>query len=480
MTVLTRPAWQWAPDWHSTAGGEAADLAESVGIVLDDEQRLLLDVMLAERADGSWAAFEVAVVQGRQNGKTAALEAAVLHDLFLRSVPRIVWTAHRFRTAEDTFEDVAALCDNYDHLRRRVDRIHRTPARMSITTKAGARVDFLARTGGGGRGLTADVVVLDEALYLQSTMMGALLPTLSARPNPQVRYASSAGLVESGVLREVRNRGRRGGDPSLAYLEWGTERGGCGDGCQHTVGTAGCALDDEGLWRAANPAIGRRITLDFVRNERRALPPAEFARERLGWWEDPAEVDADVTVTDWDALADDTAVPGGQVVLAVDVSPGFASATIVACGSGRDGRPVLEVVEHAPGTSWVADRLAGLVRDHGCGPVGLDASGPAGALLPDLASAGVAFDSLAGARMAQACGAFVVAVLSGDLVHRGQRSLHDAVASARRRTVGDAAWKWSRRDSTVDISPLVAATVARHVWAERGDGQSYDLDDSIY
>ena len=469
MTVLTAPAWQWAPDWHSTAGGEAADLAASVGIEMDPEQRLLLDVMLAERADGSWAAFEVAVVQGRQNGKTAALEAAVLHDLFLRSVPRIVWTAHRFRTAEDTFEDVAALCENYDHLRRRVDRVHRTPARMSITTTAGARIDFLARTGGGGRGLTADVVVLDEALYLQSTMMGALLPTLSARPNPQVRYASSAGLVESGVLRDVRDRGRKGGDPSLAYVEWGTERGGCAsDGCQHVVGSDGCALDDERLWRTANPALDRRISTEFVRNERRALTPAEFARERLGWWEDPAEVDSEMAVADWDLLGDDSAAPGGQVVLAVDVSLGFASAAIVACGTGRDGRPVVEVVEHAPGTTWVVDRLAGLVRDHGCGPVGLDPSGPSGTLLPDLGAAGVAFDSLAGPRMTQACGAFLAAVLSGDVVHRGQRALHDAVAGARRRTVGDA-WKWSRKDSGVDISPLVAATIARHVWAERGD-----------
>jgi hypothetical protein len=39
--------------------------------------------------------------------------------------------------------------------------------------------------------------------------------------------------------------------------------------------------------------------------------------------------------------------------------------------------------------------------------------------------------------------------------------LNDALAGARRRRLGDA-WAWDRRDSTVDISPLVAATLARH------------------
>ena len=469
MTVLTAPAWQSVPGSTATAGGEAVDLAASVGIDLDPEQRLMLDVMLAERADGSWAAFEFAVIQGRQNGKTAALEAAVLHDLFLRAVPRIVWTAHRFKTAEDTFEDVAALCDNYDHLRKRVKRVHRAAARMSVVTTAGARMDFLARTGGGGRGLTADVVILDEALFLQPVMMGALLPTLSARPNPQVRYASSAGLVESAVLRDVRDRGRRGDDPSLAYLEWGTERGGCEhEACAHTVGTPGCALDDEDRWRVANPSLGRRISLEFVRNERRALSPGEFARERLGWWEDPSETDSDIAVADWDALGDESAAPGDPVVLAVDVNRGFSSAAIVACGSGRDGRPVVEVVEHAAGTQWAVDRLAALTLEHATGPVVLDPSGPSGALLPDLAAAGVTVDALSAARVTQACGGMVVAVLSGDVVHRGERLLRDAVAGARRRQFGDA-WKWSRKDSQADISPLVAATLARHVWAERGD-----------
>ena len=47
-----------------------------------------------------------------------------------------------------------------------------------------------------------------------------------------------------------------------------------------------------------------------------------------------------------------------------------------------------------------------------------------------------------------------------------------AVGGASRRTVGDG-WKWSRKDSTVDVSPLVAATYAHWMWL--GRAVAYDI-----
>jgi hypothetical protein len=45
------------------------------------------------------------------------------------------------------------------------------------------------------------------------------------------------------------------------------------------------------------------------------------------------------------------------------------------------------------------------------------------------------------------------------MVHLDQPLLNTAVAAARKRAVGDA-WAWHRKDSTTDITPLVAATLA--------------------
>ena len=50
--------------------------------------------------------------------------------------------------------------------------------------------------------------------------MGALLPTLTTRPMAQVVYASSAGGLDAAVLRGIRDSGRAGNKPRLAYLEW--------------------------------------------------------------------------------------------------------------------------------------------------------------------------------------------------------------------------------------------------------------------
>jgi hypothetical protein len=66
--------------------------------------------------------------------------------------------------------------------------------------------------------------VLDEAMAIPEAMHGALLPTLSARPNPQVWYTGSAvdqEEMENGVVfARVRERAVKGEDPSLAYFGW--------------------------------------------------------------------------------------------------------------------------------------------------------------------------------------------------------------------------------------------------------------------
>jgi len=468
--LLVAPAYHWSPPAVSSAGAEVADLAASAGLVLDGAQRLVLDAVCAEREDGRWAAFEVCVVAPRQNMKTAVLCASVLGDLFLHGARLVVWTAHRFRTTKEAFRDLAALIDGADHLRRRVkaNGIKATHGEESIELTTGQRISFLARSKSGGRGLSGDVVVMDEAFALGPEVMGALLPTLSARPNPQVRYASSAGLITSDVLRSLRDRGRPGGDSSLAYLEWCAPAGGCaaGEHCTHRVGTDGCLLDDEAAWRAANPALGTRIAVEHVAAERRALPPDEFARERLGWWDDPQVADAVITDAQWAAMCDPaSAVSDGQrLAFAIDVSPDRAWTSVAVAGRRDDGLLHVQLVDRRRGTDWVPARVAELHSRWR--PVGwlVDGVGAAGSLLPDLAGLPVTVTSARD--LARACGGLYDDVVGGGLRHLGQPDLDVAVRVAGRRQLGDA-WAWSRRASTGDISPLVAVTLARWGVAQR-------------
>ncbi len=461
--TLVEPRHLHRPPWDSSAGGEVADLAEQVGLLLDVEQRLMLDVMFAERGD-RWAAREVAIIQPRQNGKTVALEAACLGDMFLYGGPDqlVIWTAHLFPTANEAFIDLKALIDGAEFLSRRVRRITEAAGNQGIELVDGTRLKFLARSKSGGRGFSGSKVYLDESFALSAAEIGSLLPTLSAQPDPQVVYASSAGRLDSDVLRHVRDRGRAGGDASLAYVEWCADDGQCGDSeCMHLIGSDGCVLDDRARWRQANPTMGVRIGEDFIASERLAMTPVEFMRERLGWWEDPPTATADPLLGNWDGCADPGAAPGDPVWFGIDVGHEGRGAAIVACGADQ-GRPVLEVVAYGPrGSAWVADWVAERADRYRPDQFALIGRSPAAALLDRLPD-GVR--ELSAVDVAAGSAALARDVADGVLRHRGQEPLDIAVGAAVRQLSGDG-WRWSRRLSSADISPLMAGVVARHVWA---------------
>lgn len=480
LETLRRPTFAWVPAHDSTSGAEAADLAVELGMSPMPEQRLALDALLAERRmpDGSWrwAALEAALVCGRQNLKTWCLQMSVLHDLFLRDDVRlVVWTAHRFRTTESSFRDFRRYIDSSDFLSKRVKQIRTGTADKSIELTSGARLEFMARTSGGGRGLTGDVIVLDEALELSPAEMAALLPSLSAKSitgNPQVRYGSSAGKFDSEILRNLRDRGRPGGDPSLAYLEWAALDPCQSPVCSHDIDAPGCRLDDQLAWEAANPALDRLISREHVSAERRALPPLEFARERLGWWDDPLDGGGPaLPLMAWEQAADPGSAIAGDVVFGLDVTPDRRMACICVYGLREDGLGHLEVVDYRPDASWVADRLAQLCQTWSPRAVVLDPQGAAGGLLPELQAHGIEPLLMTARTVGQAAGSLFDALTAGQLRHLDQASLNAAAMGAKRRPIGDA-WAFGRRGSDVDISPLVAVTLAR--WGFVAEGPPVD------
>jgi hypothetical protein len=471
--VLVDPAFRSAPQFGRTLGPEVADLARLAGFPPEPEQLLGLDLIFALGAEGRSAAFEVGVACCRQNMKTGLFKQAALGWLFITDQRLVVWSAHEFNTSAEAFRDLRELIEGCSSLIRRVKKVAAAHGDESIELTTGQRVVFRTRTKSGGRGLTGDKVVLDEAMYLQAGHMGSLMPTLSARPDPQVLYGGSAGLAESRVWRGVRDRGRAGSSPRLGWLEWCDDLpGGCASTkCDHRPSTPGCRLDDRARWRRANPASGRPRLFDgawsevlseeYIAAERLALAevPEEFGRERLGWWDDPAGADV-LPVDVWAACHDPDAVAVGRPVFGLDASPGGRSAAVVAATRSPDGRVHLEVTDHRPGTSWIPARCEELRARHRPRAWVLDPAGPAGALLPDLAAVKVAPHEMTGREMCQHCVAFVQEVKDGRLTHTADPLLSTAVGGAVWRDIGDGLMGLSRSKSGVDICPLVAAVCA--------------------
>ena len=284
------PRFRFVPLHASTAAQDAIDLGEAAGLTLDEWQREVLRDAMARTVHDRWAATEVALVVPRQNGKGSALEVRQLWGLFLNRRSRLLThTAHRFDTCLDHFRRVTGLIESTPELLALVkdngrgvgDRpsgIKDSNGKESIELADGTRLNFKARSKGSGRGFSGDDVFFDEAFWLDD--LGSLIPSLSAREDPQIWYASSAPLprVESDRLRKVVRRGRAlatAPDPTsrLCYIEFSAD--------------PDFDLDDpEALWQA-NPSMSvGRITAEFAAVEREAMSDEEYARERLGIFPD--------------------------------------------------------------------------------------------------------------------------------------------------------------------------------------------------
>lgn len=438
-----RPSQWCAPEAKSSAAPEAIELAAACGLELDDWQQWVLTKALGERANGKWAAVEVGLIVPRQNGKNAILEALELLGLTFGRL-NIIHSAHKFDAARNHFDRMVQLIESNDDVRKLVKNVYTANGKESIAMRDGATLRFVARSRGAVRSRSSDLVVLDEAFDLPQTAIGAMMPSLSARPNPQIWYTSSAPHADSAVLHGVRERAVAGRDKRLAFFEWGNE--------------ANVDPEDRDAWYLANPGLGIRIEEDFIERELIAMSSAEFARERLGVPEVEDMAPSAVDFAAWEACCD----PHGQIehglVLALDVAPDRAWASIAAAGYRSDGVLQVEVVDRREGTRWVVGRAAELVERWG-GPIVLDPRSQTGGLLSALKLEGVEVKEISTLELSQGCAAFLGAISDQQVRHIGQRPLDLAIAGAATRTLGES-WAWSRISSQVDISPLVACTLA--------------------
>lgn len=498
---LIVPTWHTAPEWSYTLGPEVAELVALTStdrgpFILDPEQRLWLDDVFGYMPDDRLAAFECGIIACRQNLKTGALKAAALGKLYVCEQRLVVWSAHEFAASREAFRDLMIMLESAPDLEREVVKAWTGAGSEAIEFTGDRRLIFKARHAGSARSLSGDTVILDEGYALMPEHMGALVPTLAARPDPQLLIGSSAGMAKSAVLRSLRDRGRRG-SARVAYAEWCADERECPEGCSHVVGVAqGCALDDEDLRRQANTAIARgRITLDTVEGMRQSMPPEQFRRECIGWWDEPAgEDDPLIPDTSWRALEDHGSQIVTDPVFILDAAPLSTWAVLLAAGENAAGRVHVEItsregrLDYRPGVLWVVPRVRQMTLTAGLETLHVVKGSAAEALIPALerewtdddgvTHPGVVVEVMPTADYLPACQGFVTAVAGEDVAHLGQPELAGAVTSGVTGSKTDKGlWFWGRVAPTVDIAPLVAATAGFRL--VRG-AETYDPLDNIF
>lgn len=511
------------PDYAYSSGPEAIEMAASAGLLLDPWEQLALILGLGETAEGKWAAFQIALIVARQNGKGAVLEALGLFWMFGTGEELIGHTAHEYKTAMEAFRRILSLIENTDWMRRKVKKVINTngeegiellPVRTVITgegsqaggQRGGQRLRFLARSKGAGRGFTFRKLIWDEAYALTEEQQEAQLPTMSAVPNPQVWLTSSPPLT-SDTGKPLFKARRNAGQPGSAFLDYGSA------GSLEKLEEID--LDSVALALQTNPNAPERISPEAMARERVAMGDRGYARERLCIW--PPDLDQGFTVItaeQWEAmedarsgadewpadgllpqaareLADNLGLAGlgkpptalvGRPCISPDVRPrigGTVPASIGLASRRQDDKIHIELLRSGAGTAWLVGSLVSLHVTTGA-VIAIDPGSPAGSILADLQTAlrdhykepekdlSEIIYMMAARDVAQAFGMIYDAATSPaseprTIVHLPQKELTLAVGGADSRPVGSTGgYAWDQRTATVDITGLVAVTNA--VW----------------
>ena len=459
--VACEPAAEWS---HAD---DAAFLASSYGLTPDEWQFAVLEAWLGVRRNGRWAATSCGLAVPRQNGKNGVLEIRELYGIVALG-EKFLHTAHEVKTARKAFLRLKSFFENerqFPELAELAVEIRKTNGQEAIVLANGGSVEFVARSKGSGRGFTVDVLVLDEAQELSDEALDALKPTISAAPsqNPQTIFTGTppSATMNGEVFSRTRQAALTGSATRLAWHEWSVER------------SPDLNLDDKTLWAATNPALGTRLNLEVLEDERASFSDEGFARERLGMWEDTDRLGAAIPLELWTATEREDAAAVEVHAFAVAVDPDRVWSAIGMAGPHCSCSPPqaqctpglvhVESVNHARGSGWVVDRCVALDQRHGPAQFVVDEGGPAGSLITELESRGLSVVRVKLSDVKHSYGLFMDALAQGTLRHGPQASLLEAVKSAKTRSVGDGALAFGRKPSGADITELEAVSLAH--WA---------------
>ncbi len=450
-----------APRWGTgrsagvdTLGGKMADLADLVGIDMMPWQRHVTDVALEVDDAGQWLHPTVAVIVGRQNGKTALLMARILHALFVGDEKLILYSAQDRTQARTVFEELESVILTTPALKPELMSARHSIGNEAMRMQDGTLLRILSARQAAWRGYSADLIVLDETRETKPETMTAARYTTRARPNPQLWTASTAGGPDAVLLRDIVARGRTattdsGSSDPMAYFEWSA------------AGVEPLDPSDPDVWRMANPALGHLLRPETLVEELRADPDG-FLVESLCI----PTIEAGSTEFVDAQRFEECRVAGLQVDglerlhLGVDMDQDRTAGSIVAAGWDGDTLVVgtletfVDPVEHA-----VIAALQKWKARLGAKGVAMDPR-TCGGIADRLTLTGTQVHLLTSRRMPGVTARLVEVVQSASLVHDDDGTISESLYRTVRRVRTDGGWSIRRRDAHVEICTTMALLAA--------------------
>jgi hypothetical protein len=428
-------------------------VARKAGIEYDLWQQGLATLLFGRKRDKQYAAGIGGAVISicRQVGKTFTVGSCIFILCILARGLKVLWTAHRSRTSDETFKSMTAIANN-KLLKRYVSDIRRANGQQEIRFANGSRIMFGAREQGFGRGFDdVDIEIFDEAQILTERALDDMIPATNVAANPLIIFMGTPPKPgDPSEVFEEKRRDALAGVDGMLYIEFSADRD--------------ADPDDREQWRKANPSYPKRTSEAAILRMRNLLGADSFRREGLGIWDETTSISA-IDAQQWKDSVVQTRAAGGWNAIGVDMPPDRGSLAIGACRAWNDGNAHIELAMFRDtkryGVAWAVDWIA--ERWPRMAAVVIDAQSPATVLVPDLKRRGVRITLTGPTDMGQAVGRFQDMLRDHKLRHLQQAPLDIAVSGCTLRKIGQAgAMGWNKLGSDVDISPLVAATLALH------------------
>lgn len=446
-------------------GKDAARLCEHYWFKPDKWQADILKDWLARDGDGNLATITAGLSVPRQNGKNGVIEALELYLLLTDPDAHILHTAHQVKTCKRAFHRLEQVfCDKrYPEILGLVSSIRRTNGEEAIYLASGATIEYSARSRATARGFDKiSVIVFDEAQELTDEQTEALLFTLGASETDRsMVYAGTPPDVERMGISEVFPRLRKNTieHPSArsSWHEWSIE-----EPLKEDV-TYDEIIPD--LYKT-NPALGRRLSVDFYREAFANMSVKGFAREALGWWEEIGSAQAAIPAELWkaseiEAIADKY---NHKTCLAVKFSRDGSQYVVAGSKSNRKGNVAFEVIAQestAQGTRSLAEKLA--QRTKKCACVIIDGANGADSLINELVALKVPTKYVVRASVKDIIAASVMLIndlKSGNAKHTKQQALTNSALGSTKRPIGQyGGWSF-QTTATADSLPIEAAALA--------------------
>ncbi|GAA1891767.1 terminase large subunit domain-containing protein [Williamsia serinedens] len=428
----------------STSWPKVRDTCRRLGWGFDGWQDGAGRLILARRADGTYAGDTIVLSIPRQVGKTYLIACIIFALCLITPGLKVIWTAHRKSTSAETFRQFDGMSQR-PKVAPHILQVLRGKGDESIKFKNGSTIEFGARESGFGRGRTdVDVLVFDEGQILPESTLEDMGATQNVAKDPLtfVMGTPPRPKDDGEFFSLLREEALSGDSDGTLYIEMSADRG--------------CDPMDRAQWRKANASYPHRTSERAMLRLRKKLRSDDsWNREALGIWDESGV--KIIPPSRWDARTDEIGPEPGMRPDSFGVAHHDGQFSVVACWVDDIDRFVEEVFAH-PRLDLVADWI--VARAGARAPVLVPNYGAAAPLQPMLRAKRVNAKSATTGDTGRGCELLVEGVDAGWLSHADQKQLADSVAGARKKVGRDgAAWLFDLKTSTLN-APVMATTLA--------------------